>query len=68
MAKCEKHSLVFDVRENGKVEFVRCQNRGCGKEWQTITTKKNGRWVKVTTVTKEPVEEKKEDRKGMESP
>jgi len=51
-----KHSLVFDVRENGKVEFVRCQI--CDKRWKTITTKRNGRWIKETTVIKE----------GMESP
>ena len=64
MAKCERHSLIFTILENGKTKLVRCQN--CGKEWKTITTRLNGRWVKVTTITKEPVEEKEE--KGMESP
>lgn len=56
MAKCERHSLVFDVRENGKVQLVRCQI--CNKRWKTITTKKGGRWVRETVVIK----------KGMESP
>jgi len=52
MAKCERHSLVFTILENGLTELVRCQS--CGKEWKTITTKKSNKWVRVTTVTKEP--------------